>query len=111
MRQGGCVTSARSVVIWGSTALAVCGWGGSVWSWLDHGHAAGVHPGFVTALSVAICFTVTLCVAVVMPDQVRLYGIGHDKGFARGYAAAMATMGGTPGDTPQHTRQLALVQH
>jgi hypothetical protein len=111
MRQSGCVTNARSVVIWGSAALAVCGWGGSLWSWLDHRHDAGVHPGFITALSVAICFTVTFCVTVVMPDKVRLYGIGHDRGFERGYAAAMATLGDAPGDTPQHSRRFALVQH
>lgn len=84
MRKKACVSRARSVVIYGSFALALSGWVGSGWSWLDHGQGAGTDPGFIMALSVAIAFTVTLCVATVMPDQARIYGLGYRDGVTQG---------------------------
>jgi hypothetical protein len=71
----------RAVVVWSSFVLAVAGWGGSLWSWLDHGLAAGVHPGFIMALTVACTFSVTFTVAFVMPDKVRLFGLGVEEGI------------------------------
>lgn len=73
--------SSRTIVARTSLALALGGWLGALWSWLDHGAAAGVNPGFILALSVGICFTVVHCVAVVMPDSARLYALGWiDRG-------------------------------
>lgn len=74
------LSTTRSVVIWASFILALCGWGGGLWSYLDHGFEAGVHPGFITALSVAITFTITCSHAIVMPDKVKLYGLGFRDG-------------------------------
>lgn len=80
-------------MIWASFVLAICGWGGSLWSWADHGHAAGVDPGFIFALSVGITFTITACQSIVMPDKARLYAAGHRDGYA---AATAHGSGGTP---------------
>lgn len=85
-----CQYRSRIVVILGSAVLAFCGWVGMAWSWLDHGHAAGVEPGFIVAGSVGITFTITFCVSVVMPDQARIYGLGHRDGFREGQACAEA---------------------
>jgi hypothetical protein len=91
----------RAVVVWSSFVLAVAGWGGSLWSWLDHGLAAGVHPGFIMALTVACTFSVTFTVSFVMPDKVKLYGLG----FAEGAAFAAAHRGDPePGARENHLR-------
>lgn len=81
MRRSGCVSNVRSVVIWSSFLLALCGWAGSLWSYLDHGFEAGVHPGFITALSVGITFTITCCQSIVLPDKAALYSAGHRDGW------------------------------
>ena len=77
----------RTWVYWSSLALALGGWGGSLWSWLDHGHAAGVDPGFIVAVSVGITFSVIWSMCVVLPDLARVYGIGHRDGYAAGTSA------------------------
>ena len=69
-----------------SLILAVAGWGGSMWSWLDHGHAAGVNPGFMMALSVGIAFTVVWAMCGFLPDYTRIYGVGHRDGYAAAQA-------------------------
>lgn len=103
MRRSGCVSSARSVVIWSSFVLALAGWGGAAWSWVDHGFAAGVNPGFIVALSVGITFTITCCQSIVLPDKAALYSAGHRDGWK----AAVAH------HSPEHTpdsRPLSVVR-
>ena len=75
-----CVSTPRSVVIWVSAALALGGWGGGGLSWFLHGQAAGIRPGFIFALSAGIAFTITCSQAVIMPDKVKLYGLGFRDG-------------------------------
>ena len=83
-------SNVRRCVVRGSLALAVAGWVGSLWSWADHGNAAGGQAGFVMALTVACTFSMTFTVAAVMPDQSRLYAIGFRDGatFAEGHHVA-----------------------
>lgn len=76
----------RTWVYWSSLALMIAGWGGSLWSWLDHGHAAGVNPGFIAALSVGIAFTIVWAMCAILPDLAKVYGIGHREGYAAGRA-------------------------
>lgn len=87
-RRKSCVSRTRSSVIYGSFVLALCGWGGAAWSWLDHGFAAGVDPGYIMALSVAITFTISLAVTVVLPDAKRIYALGFRHGVDQGLALA-----------------------
>ena len=79
-QSSGCVSTARSVVIWSSFTLALAGWVGAAAGWIVTGHDAGVDPGFIVALSVAITFTITCSHAVVMPDKVKIYGLGFRDG-------------------------------
>lgn len=73
--------SARTLVRWASLLLAIIGWAGALWSYLDHGVSAGVHPGFITALTVACTFSICYAVTVVMPDQARIYALGYSDGL------------------------------
>jgi hypothetical protein len=73
-----------TVTRWAAGLLALAGWGGALWSWLDHGYAAGIDPGFMVALSVGICATVVLAVVVVLPPMARLYALGFHDGSRRG---------------------------
>lgn len=101
----GCVSRTRSVVIWGSFVLGACGWVGAAWSWADHGYAAGVNPGFITALAVATTFSIALAVTAVMPDKARMYAMGFRDGVA-----ARDELLNTP-DPVQQRPRLELVGH
>lgn len=76
------VSTARSIVISGSAVLAVCGWVGGVLIVLATGWSAGVNPWYLLSLSVGICFTITLCQAVVTPNTGRMYALGSREGYA-----------------------------
>lgn len=74
----------RTVVRWASFLLGLAGWVGALWSYLDHGYSAGVHPGFITALSVGICFTIIWARAVSDyqdRDGERVYALGVRHGL------------------------------
>lgn len=76
----GCFSRARSVVIASSLALALGGWGVAAGLMIANGAAAGVDPVFIFALTVGCCFTITGCHSAVMPDKVKLYGLGFRDG-------------------------------
>jgi len=44
------------------------------------GVPAGVHPLFIMSLSVAITFTATLAVTIVLPDKARIFSLGFQEG-------------------------------
>jgi len=44
------------------------------------GVPAGVHPLFIMSLSVAITFTATLAVTIVLPDKARMFSLGFQEG-------------------------------
>lgn len=74
-----------TVVRWASFVLGLAGWVGALWSYLDHGYDAGVNPGFITALSVGICFTIIWARAMAdrdNRDQERVYALGVRHGLA-----------------------------
>jgi hypothetical protein len=73
---------ARAVVVWSSFVLAVVGWVVAVYEVHEHGYTAGVDPAFIGALTVAATFSMTFTVAFVMPDKVKLYGLGFAEGVA-----------------------------
>lgn len=85
--------SSRTVVRWAAALLALAGWVGALWSWLDHGDAAGVNPGFITALSVGITFTIVWARAVADfqdRNEERVYALGVRHGLALGAEVAQA---------------------
>lgn len=89
----------RTASRWIYTTLAVAGWVGALWSWLDHGPAAGINAGFMTALSVGIAFT---CAATREPTRTRdddnLFALGYRQGRAD---EAKDRAGGAEAPTPQ----------
>ena len=82
--------SRTTVVRWSATILAAVGWGGAAWSWSVHGEAAGIRPGFITALSVGIAFTMTASQWWRMPSQAEtrenqaVYALGFQEGLGCG---------------------------
>jgi hypothetical protein len=102
----------RTIVRYVSTILALIGWTGSLWSWLDHGHAAGVHPGFMTALSVGIVFSMIAGQAWMLPDraarheQAAVYAVGFQEGLGCGACPLRPE----PGSTDDRARHLGIVR-
>lgn len=74
--------SCRSVVLWAAFLLALSGWVGTLWSWLDHGVTTTDTAGFYVALAVAVTGTLSTAVTFVMPDQARIYADGYQDGMA-----------------------------
>jgi len=80
-------TRARTSVRYASTALALAGWGGGLWSYLVHGFEAGVHPGFIAALSVGIAFTMVAGQWWMLPtrddreEHAALFALGVQRGI------------------------------
>jgi hypothetical protein len=73
--------SVRSTLALSAFFLAISGWLGALWEWLDHGTGAGVEPGFMTALMAGGTFTIVAGQMFVMPDQSRIYALGWvDRG-------------------------------
>ena len=78
------------IVRWSSTTIAATAWGGAVWSWLEHGPAAGVNTGFITALTVATAFTMVASQWWRMPSQRQveerqaIYALGVERGLGCG---------------------------
>jgi len=63
------------------------GWGWAARVWLGSGFVAGVDPGFILALTAGCTFTITACHSIVMPDKVKLYGLGFRDGVEHADAA------------------------
>lgn len=80
----------RATVRYSSTALALAGWTGALWSYLDHGFEAGIHPGFITALTVACAFTMVAGQWWMLPtrsareEQAAIYALGMERGLGCG---------------------------
>ena len=80
----------RTVVRWSATLLAAVGWGAAAWSWWAEGHAAGIHPGFMLALSVGITFTVVagqwwrMATIADVREHQAVYGVGYQDGLSCG---------------------------
>ena len=61
-----------------------------MWSWAMNGHAAGVHPGFIVALSVGIAFTMVAGQWWRLPSQAEarenqaVYALGFQEGMGCG---------------------------
>jgi hypothetical protein len=104
--------TACTTVRYASSALAFMGWAGALWSWVDHGHAAGVHPGFITALSVAISFTMVAGQWWMLPnrsareEQAAVYAVGFQEGLGCGACPLRPE----PGGTDERTRHLGVVR-
>ena len=75
-----------------------------MWSWMDHGLAAGVNPGFIMALSVAGCFSITFAVTAVMPDKARMFSLGVVEGIRLAESARTVD----PEPTARTTRHLSI---
>ena len=89
----------RRAVAFVSLILAVIGWGGAGLAWAAFGFIAGIHPVFLSALSVGIAFTVTFAIAVVTPSATRIYAIGFRDGCRQGEP-----------DEPEEPRRLRAVR-
>jgi hypothetical protein len=80
----------RSTVKWSATVLAFAGWAGSAWFYAGHGFTAGIHPGFITSLSVAIAFTMVAGQWWALPsreareEQAAIYALGMERGLGCG---------------------------
>ena len=95
------VSPTRSVVIWVSFALAMGGWVGAVASWIVNGESAGIRPGFIMGLTIACTFTITCLHTIVMPEKVKLYGLGFREGVRHAEAVA---------PEPEPSRRLTAVR-
>lgn len=80
----------RMIVRWSATALALAGWLMALEVGMAHGHAAGVHTGFITALSVGITFTIVAGQWWLIPTRSELkedqtvYALGLRHGLGCG---------------------------
>lgn len=89
----------RTLVLAASVLLSAAGWLSLLGLWWLHGEGAGVLASFVFAVTVAITFTITAAVTVVMPDSQRIYALGFRDG---------QRLGG--GATPERARLLSVVR-
>jgi hypothetical protein len=102
----------RTSVRYGSSALALAGWGGMAWSYLDHGFRAGIHPGFITAATVAAAFTMVAGQWWQLPnrsereEQAAVFAMGFQEGLGCGACPLRPAPAG--GDEP--ARHLGLVR-
>jgi hypothetical protein len=84
------MSTARNVSRWAATVIAAVGWLAGLWVYLAEGFAAGVHPGFIAALSVAISFTVVASQCWALPhraareEQASIYALGYAEGLSCG---------------------------
>jgi hypothetical protein len=103
---------ARMIVRYSSTALALAGWLGAVWSWLDHGHAAGINTGFITALAIGSAFTMVAGQWWALPDksardeQASIYAMGYRNGMSCGACPLRPT----PREAAPETSHLGIVR-
>jgi hypothetical protein len=102
----------RTRLRYSTSALALCGWIGMVWSYADHGFTAGIHPGFIAACTVATAFTMVAGQCWMLPDrsareeQASLYALGMERGLGCGACPLRPE----PGGTDERTRHLGIVR-
>jgi len=83
-------TRRTAIVRWSSTATAVGGWAWSGYELWEHGHAAGVDPLFLMAMSVGIAATMVASQWWRMPSQAdmqnqqALYALAYRDGLSCG---------------------------
>jgi hypothetical protein len=100
------MSRARFVSRWASTVLAVVGWAGMVWSYIDHGFGAGIDPGFIAAGCVAVAFTCSSALFWALPhreardEQAAVYGLGYAAGMSCGACPLRRTPDGSEPSRP-----------
>jgi hypothetical protein len=104
--------TSRQVARCSSSVLAVAGWAWAAWSYLDHGFTAGIHPGFIAALSVGICFTIVAGQWFLIPTkaEIQLEILAAQAAYGSGYKDGL-NCGACPlRPEPQERKTLGLVR-